>query len=301
MTDAPYTEDAPFIEPDDRLLAYVMGFQADPELEAEAATDDVFRRRLEALRTQVAQIAEQVTRAVPEPDETYTDLAQPRWAALRPLVAGDEDRARFTPRPRQRTSLTRWLRVLAPVAAVIAAVALGVNALDRQDAGLVTSQGDKAAAELAPARAGDDTASTEHFIDQQAASDFGVVLIARARAARDGVQRFDVVRVLRGTAPAQVRLRVASQPAAMGLLHVLYLSPLASETGGADPTPTDGSPSLGLSPSPEPSESAGGDLRASPSPYATDLADEILFDDGGEMAVAVQMPTGVDPNDISLP
>lgn len=297
MTDAPYTDDAPFVELDDRMLASVMGLQADPELEAAAATDDVLRRRLEALRDEVAQVAEQVTRAVPEPDEGYTDISQPQWAALRPLMEAEVRDIR------PHDGAWRWLRVLAPVAAVIVALAVGVSVLDRQGTGLFTSQGDKATAELAPTRAGGDAANTERFIDRQAAAHFGVVLIARARAARDGFQRFDVVRVLRGTAPAQLRLRVESQPAAVGLLHVLYLSPLAGETGSADPTPTDGGPSLSPSPSPspEPTESAGGDPGASPSPYATDPADEILFDDGGETAVAVQMPAGIDPNDISLP
>jgi hypothetical protein len=299
MTDSPHTEDARFVELDDRLLAYVMGLQADPELEAAAATDAVLRRRLEALRTEVAQVAEQVTRAVPEPDAAYTDISQPQWAALRPLMEAEVRDIR--PRAHPQDGAWRWLRVLAPVAAVIVALAVGVSVLDRQGTGLFTSQGDKATAELAPARAGGDATSTEHFIDRQAAARFGVVLIARARAARDGFQQFDVVRVLRGTAPDQLRLRVASQPAAVGLLHVLYLSPLASETGGADPTPTDESPSLSPSPSPEPTEAAGGDPGAGPSPYATDLADEILFDDGGETAVAVQMPAGVDANDVSLP
>ena len=297
MTDAPHTEGAPFVELDDRMLAYVMGLQADPELEAAAATDDVLRRRLEALRAEMALVAEQVARAVPEPDDAYTDISLPRWAALRPhLEAAVRD---IRPQARPQGGAWRWLRVLAPVAAVIVALAVGVSVLDRQGTSLFNRQGDKATAELAPARAGGDATNTEHFIDRQAAAHFGVVLIARARAASDGFQQFDVVRVLRGAAPAQIRLRVASQPAAVGLLHVLYLSPLAIETGAAGPTSTDGSP--GPSPSPEPSESAGGDPGASPSPYATDLAGEILFDDGGRTAVAVQMPAGVDPYDVSLP
>ena len=299
MTDAPHTEDAPFVELDDRMLAHVMGLQTDPELEAAAATDAVLRRRLETLRAEVAHVTDQVTRAVPGPDELYTDISQPQWAALRPLMEAEVHDIHSQARPQD--GAWRWLRVLAPVAAVIVALAVGVSVLDRQGTGLFTSQGDKATAELAPTRAGGDATNTERFIDRQAAAHFGVVLIARARAARDGFQRFDVVRVLRGTAPAQLRLRVASQPAAVGLLHVLYLSPLASEAGGAEPTATDGSPSPGPSPSPSPTESAGGAPGASPSPYATDLADEILFDNGGEAAVAVQMPAGLDPSDISLP
>jgi hypothetical protein len=105
------------------------------------------------------------------------------------------------------------------------------------------------------------------------------------------------VRVLRGAAPAEIRLRVASQPAELGLLHVLYLSPVATEASGAGPTSAGGSP--GATPSPGPSETGSPD--ASPSPYAADLPGEILFDDGGEVAVAVQMPAGVDPNDALLP
>ena len=209
MTDDPHTEDAPFVELDDRLLAYVMGLQDDPELEA-AATDYVLRRRLEALRAEVAQVAEQVSRAVPEPDGTYTDISQPQWAALRPHLEAEVRDVR--PQARPKGGAWRGLRVLAPVAAVIVAVAVGVSVLDRQGTSLFNRQGDKATAELAPARSGGDAASTESFIDRQAAADFGVVLIARARAAHDGFQRFDVVRVLRGAAPAQLRL--------LSLIHI---------------------------------------------------------------------------------
>jgi hypothetical protein len=283
------------VELDDRMLAYIVGLQADPELDAAAATDDVLRRRLEALRTEVAHVAEQVTRAVPEPDEAYTDIGQPQWATLRPLL--DAEVRDIRPQARPQGGTWRWLRVLAPVAAVIVAMAVGVGVLENQNSGVSSSLVDKAAPELAPTRSGGDTAATGQFIDRQAAADFGVVLIARARAVHDGFQRFDVVRVLRGAAPAEIRLRVASQPAELGLLHVLYLSPVATEASGAGPTSAGGSP--GATPSPGPSETGSPD--ASPSPYAADLPGEILFDDGGEVAVAVQMPAGVDPNDALLP
>jgi hypothetical protein len=294
MTDTPQAGGALPVESDDRLLAYVLGLEADPQLEAAAATDDVLRRRLDALRAEMARVAEQVARAVPEPDDTYTDLSQPRWATLRPRLEAEVRDIR--PRVRRRDGASRWLRVLAPVAAVIVALAVGVSVLEHQNAGISSSLVDKAAPELAPTRSAGDTAATGQFVDRQAAADFGVVLIARARAVHDGFQRFDVVRVLRGAAPAQLRLRVASRPAELGLLHVLYLSPVATEAGGTGLTPSADSPSP--APSPEPSETGGG---AGPSPAAAGSADEILFDDGGETAVAVQMPVGVDPSDVFLP
>ena len=67
---------------DDRLLAYALGLDDDPELVAAAAADDELRARLEAVRAQAEAVGARVAAAVPAPDEDYADLSSPRWAAL---------------------------------------------------------------------------------------------------------------------------------------------------------------------------------------------------------------------------
>jgi hypothetical protein len=112
---------------DDRLLAYVLGLDDDPELVAAAATDSELGSRLEEVRAEVDAVAAGVRAAVPAPDETYTDLSDARWAGLQEYFTPARERPR-----RERRGSRRWLRVLAPVAAVALAVAIGVSVIERQ-------------------------------------------------------------------------------------------------------------------------------------------------------------------------
>lgn len=119
---------------DDRLLAYVLGLEDDPEIEAAAAADTEFGHRLETVRAEVAHVAAEVRAAVPAPADDYTDLGDPRWAGLQEFWQP----ARERPAGAGRGS-RRWLRVLAPVAAVALAVAVGASVIERQfDAGQPT-------------------------------------------------------------------------------------------------------------------------------------------------------------------
>lgn len=293
MTDASRTGGAlPPFPDDDRLLAYVLGLQADPTLEAAAVEDDVLRR-LEALRAEMARIAEQVARAVPEPDETYTDLAQPRWASLRPHLER-ETHAAVQARSRSRASAKHWLRILAPVAAVVVVLAIGVSVLQQQNGGVFTGQNDKAApASGAPALSSGGVADMERSAGDQA-DRYDVVLIARAETAHNGFQEFYVLRVLRGEAPAELRLRVTTRPAETGRLHILYLSPLANAAGGESSTPGDGSPSPAAGTVDE-------SLAIGPSAGAFAQDDQLLFGDGGDTVLAVRLPIGVNPDDVTMP
>ena len=50
---------------DDRLLAFALGLDDDPELVAATAADEGLRRRLDAVRAEVEQVGAQVRAAVP--------------------------------------------------------------------------------------------------------------------------------------------------------------------------------------------------------------------------------------------
>ena len=68
---------------DDRLLAYALGLDDDPELVEAAAADAELGRRLETVRAEVDQVAAGVRAAVPAPDDDYTDLATRAGPACR--------------------------------------------------------------------------------------------------------------------------------------------------------------------------------------------------------------------------
>ena len=72
---------------DDRLLAFALGLDDDPELLAAAAGDEGLGRRLDAVRAEVGQVGAQVRAAVPGPNEDYTHLGDPRWAGLHEFFA----------------------------------------------------------------------------------------------------------------------------------------------------------------------------------------------------------------------
>ena len=105
---------------DDRLLSYALGLEPDAELEAALAGDDELRARLEAVRADIGAIGQGLGRVVPAPADEYTDLSGDRWDDLKPLLRA--------PAPRQRRQGS-WLRVLAPVAAVVLVLGFGAVAL----------------------------------------------------------------------------------------------------------------------------------------------------------------------------
>jgi hypothetical protein len=275
MTDERHTDDAvPGVFDDDRLLALALGLDDDPELSGAAAADDGLRRRLEAMRGDVAGIAAQVHAAVPTPDESYADLAEPRWAGLHEFFAAEAPRL-----ARARGSAWRRLRVLAPAAAVIVALVVGITVLEHRGGGTAPLRSDHAATEASAPAASGGGAGALSFADE--VDEFSLVVLARARAAQGAVQRFTVVRVLKGKAPDVLRLRIADVAMPVGRLDLLLLRPLAGATVGA----------LNVG---GPSTTRGG-LGA----YGVGKA--VFYGYHGEPALARELPPGTDPNTVTLP
>lgn len=259
---------------DDRLLAFVLDLDPDPELEAAAADDDVLRRRLEAMRAQVAAVEDGVRSVVPEPDAAYADLSDARWTELRDVIGGDRPAA-----PRHRRS--RWLRVALPVATAVAALAVGIVAVERQGDGVTRSTdsaGEAALSVSSPAASG---ATVATLADQ-----YEVAALARAQAVDGAFQRFAVVRVLKGEAPATLRLEVGDAPATRGRLLLLFLRPLSGTIMGG-------------------SASSGGDASApgaaSPAKGGAGVATQRVYTDGDQPVVARELPSGTDPDTYELP
>jgi hypothetical protein len=253
---------------DDRLLAHALGLDDDADLEA--AGDEGLRRRLAAMRSELAEIGARVDAAVPAPDESYTDLSGGRWAGLHEyLTPGARRRARARP------GSWRWLRVVAPAAAIVLALAVGVTWVARQgaDVGLRGSGGEVAAPTLSGGAATKAGARLDGF---------HVVVLARARATAGAFQRFSVVRVLMGQAPATVRLRVVERPAAAGALHLLLLRPVSAS----------GAEASADAQSVADDAAAYGELGTS---------EPVDFSYRGDPALALELPAGTDPAAVQVP
>jgi len=275
---------------DDRLLAFALGLDDDPELVAAAAADEGLRRRLDAVRAGVEQVGAQMRAAVPGPDEDYADPSDPRWAGLREFFVA--------PRPaKTRSRASRWLRVLAPAAVALVAGAVGLAVINDQKSGTVGINSSlpaaaKATSEAAGPQTGAGVTATDRAGDYVLALRdqldlYAVVVLAEAQAASGAFQRFVVVKVLRGDGPHVVRLRVADRPADVGRLHLLFLRPQLG--GGADmsaePTPA---------PVPSPAETAS-------TLEALAVGVPVMYKYRGETAVLRELPAGTDPAAVNLP
>ena len=271
---------------DDRLLAFALGLDDDPQLVAAAAADEGLRRRLDAVRAEVEQVGAQVRAAVPLPDDDYADLGDPRWAGLHEFFAAP-------PAARTRSRASRWLRVLAPVAVALVAVAVGLAVINGQKSGTmavnssVPAEASKAAAggglTLGPSPATSDRGAGQAATFAGQVDQFALVVIGRAKAATGAFQRFVVVRILKGDGPSVVRLRVADRPADAGRLHMLFLHPEPLASMEATPTPL-----------PSAIETPGAlDALAAGEPVVYSYQDET--------AMARELPAGTDPAAVQLP
>ncbi len=275
---------------DDRLQAFALGFDDDPRLVAAAAADEGLRRRLDAVRAEVEQVAAQVRAAVPSPDERYTDLSDPRWAGLQELFAAP-------PPAKSRGRASLWLRVLAPAAVVLVAVAVGLAVINGQKSGTVAVNSSVPAAAKASSEAAgpltgaggtatDRTGGYAQALSEQV-DQFALVVLAKAKAASGAFQRFVVVRILKGHGPDVVRLRVADRPADTGRLQVLFLRPLMGGIAEISPEPT---------PAPVPSAA---DTTSTLEALAVGVP--IMYSYQGEAAMARELPAGTDPAAVNLP
>src|SRR5450830_1630892 len=264
---------------DDRLLAFALGLDDDPELVAAAAADDGLCRRLDAVRAEVEQVGAQVRAAVPGPDERYTDPSDPRWAGLQEFFAAPEP-------AKTHSRASRWLRVLAPAAVALVAVAVGLAVINDQKSGTVgvNSSLPAAAGPLTGAgaaatdRAGDYAEALRDQLDL-----FAVVVLAKAKAASGAFQRFVVVKVLKGDGPDTVRLRVADRPADAGRLHLLFIHPHTQAYAEPTPAPVPGS------------------TEATSTLDALAAGEPIIYSYQGETAVLRELPAGTDPATVELP
>lgn len=262
---------------DDRLLACVLGLDDDSELLEAAAGDAALAGRLAAMRHEVAAVEMGVRRAVPVPDDEYTDLAAARWDAMRLY---------FKPRPDRgsRTRLRRRLRVALPLLAVaVLALTVGLTAVYRaRDQVAVDAQREEAAP-MTQSTGGGIAGTSATFAEQL--DRFAVVVVVKARTATGALQRFTVVRVLKGEAPAVkiLQLRVGDSPAVPGRLHVLLLRPMTRAAAEEFGTGALQGPAL--------TKGDGGPGRTIPAYYSYQ----------GELAVARELPSDTNPQSVVLP
>jgi hypothetical protein len=324
MTDERDNGMQPDLYDDDRLLACALGLEEDPELQAAAAADAALGARLEAMRADVGAIGAQVSAAVPEPEESYTDLSGDRWGGLKEYFDAPAEA-----KPRRER---RWWRVVAPVAALVVLALLvgiiavngGVGGSSGSSSGSSASVAQSTEQGAAPVQGfsgtgvtkGSDVDSSrkstigERFRDQL--DRFAVVVLARARQVSGAVQRFAVLRVFKGQAPKMIELAVNGQPTDVGRLHLLMLEPTAApDAQDETPWPLESPLSATESPlpvtvSPAPTESplpATVSPEPIPSLAAADGPGEQLavsYTYLGEPTVVRELAPGTDPSTVDI-
>ena len=277
---------------DDRLLAFALGLDDDPELLAAVDRDAELSARLAAMRADVERIGAQVRAAVPAPEDGYTDLSGARWSGLSEYFEAPGSAAK----PRRAR---RWWRIAVPVVALAAlALVAGIVAVDqsgRQAGSDSSAEVARSGSEAVPSGTKEESADTSVVTATETAPPtpveriaeeldrFAIIVLARARAATGALQRFAVIRIFKGDAPQVVELEVDDQPADLGRLHLLML----------DPTPAPGQQFA--SPEPIPSLApAIGDYG-----YGTPLT--VSYTYGGEPTMVREFAAGTDPDLVSLP
>lgn len=249
---------------DDRLLAYALGLEDDRELADALASDPQLRERLRRMETELGEVGDQLHAAVPPLDEGWTDLSMQRWEALRHYVQT---------RPAEPRRRRLHLKVLVPIAATVAAIALalGVTLSHHTLRQSTEATGGNGAVSAAGA-----PESSRNGGAYDASGEFKTIVVARAHVAGDDSQRFTVERVLKGSAPASVELTIEAGAALPEeTLAVLSLLPLDTLSSKAAPTPV-----------------APGAVKQSGVPTV------FLYE--GRLAAVQPLPPGTDPADVTL-
>lgn len=305
----PVDGDLPRAFDDDRLLSLALDLDEDPELLAAAVDDPTLAGRLTALRADVDRLAARIEASVPAPDDDYVDLTDARWARLKEHLESASKAAAHGGRRRPR-----WRLAAVATALLILAVVAGVAALERSPTSVSERGGDtslsaestadasQAAEDAAPAataakgRSGDDAATSPLVGGTAAPADAAaqpdVVVLATAGRIRDGRQRFTVVRIFKGTAPAVMSLDIGSRPAARGRLHLLLLGSAAAQDEAAADTQDDGGANAAAAPLGLP---AATDARLPGRPL------NVSYTYRGSAVEVRRLPAGTDPAAVTLP
>jgi hypothetical protein len=228
---------------DDRLLAFALGLEDDAELAAALDAAPDLRERLARIADDVGRISDSLHATVPPAAAGYAEPSRERWPALARFFAPADQTAAG---PRRRFSrLVTPAVAAALVAAVVVAALIAVRpgpqgggpndyAAAPQSRGL---SADKTAEQASPG--GGVEAATlgggKKGSLVAGAGPWRSILVARAGAVADGVQRFAVVRKLKGdVATGVVRLHLTEKIRALraGSLWVLYLEPRDQDNDG---------------------------------------------------------------------
>jgi hypothetical protein len=275
---------------DDRLLAYALGLDPDPELEAALEGDEELGRRLQAVQADLDQVESGLDRLAPAPDVEYGDPAAERWAGLRP---------HFSPPP-ERRSLRSRRRVLVPaLTAVLAVAVVGALALNMRSAEDSTFMGDRGVATTAESAADEAGApgGVKSDVDPDVAAElalFETGVVARAGEVSGDRQRFTVVRVLKGSPPDELVLDVVDEPLALDALTLVLLEPIPTDLGSAPGTVGGEDTATDDGPTPAPAGTAYGHrLRELLG------AGFITFGYGGDEVFARPLPADVDLDRLS--
>ena len=268
---------------DDRLLAYALGLEDDPELTAAIAVDPALRARLDETRRDLTRVGERLREAVPAADGD-ADPAAPRWERLRPYFAA--------PAPRRRHSRRRLAGALA-AAAVLAIVVGVVVTLPQSTTTSAPSSATGGSAVLAPqtneALGAHDEAKSGGFLAGAEADEFAVVAVARAGATQGERQSFTVVKLLKGKVATTFTMHVgaAAPAAAPGSFQVVYLRPSSTYNGASSGAQAGAIASATPSP---------GGLVSTPAPAVSNF-----YTFHGSPAVVQPLPPGADPKTFTLP
>lgn len=271
--------------PDERLIDHALGLEDDPELERELENSEELRRRLRLLEADLRQIDTELHGVLPPVEEGWTDLSRERWHRLQPFLE---------PPTAPRRSRSLRSRLLAPALAliVVAALLAGIFTLRDGSTGSLRSAAEDTAA--APEAAGVPPALQKAV--GGLAADYRQVVVAQAGAVQDGRQAYEVVRVLKGPALNGFTVDLGSATGVPeGSLQVVYLDPLSSPSAESQGQAALGSEATGTTASPSRQSrdyGAGGEATVtSPQPVTVD----------GTPALVQPLPSGIDPNTLTLP
>ena len=288
---------------DDRLLAYSLGLDDDPELASALDMSPELRERLERIGRDVVAIRDGLRDALPPAPADYAEPAAPRWSALRPYFAARGDA------PVRRRSRRLLVPALAAALLLAVIVAVAVRQLPGDAGKQVAAQSredgeTRAIAPMSPGAAPvyGQTQESSGLVLLERAAAFRDVLVVRAGAVADKVQQLAIVRVLKGAQGAPedalaMRIRVGASALPLGKLFVVYVGPLGKNGGGTAGGGGGAVPEGGLSPTPwaadddTAAKSLGGGMPEPVAGYST----------AGDEALVQQLPEGMDVSRLAVP